>query len=139
MFLSHARGPRSARRHAHRGPRGMHGKRRGGPRRPLRILIERLGLDDAQTAEVARILGDLRLEREQADLDRRRGSSALADLIAADVLDTTALASAAEVRVTAAARQRDAVVSTVERLHALLSPEQRTKLSTLMRSGPLSL
>lgn len=103
------------------------------------MLIERLGLDDAQTAEVARILGDLRLEREQADLDRRRGSSALADLIAADVLDTTALASAAEVRVTAAARQRDAVVSTVERLHALLSPEQRTKLSTLMRSGPLSL
>lgn len=137
MHCHHPRGVRRARRHHHRARHHHRGGR--GPRRPLRFLIERLGLDEAQTAQVAKILGDLRLEREQADLDRRRASSSMADLIAEDTLDAAALASAAEVRVTAAARERDAVVSTIQRIHALLSVEQRLKLSTLMRSGPLAL
>ncbi|MBX2799936.1 MAG: Spy/CpxP family protein refolding chaperone [Myxococcales bacterium] len=126
-----------------RGPGGPgHGGGRGrgfGMRRPLRFLIDRLSLDEAQTAEVARILEDLRLEREQADLDRRRARATLADLIAADTLDAAALKLAAEVRVTAAGSERDAAISTVQRLHALLTAEQRSKLSTLLRAGPFAL
>ncbi len=139
MYDCHRRSARHPRRHQHRAHRRRPGGRGPGLRRPLRLLIERLTLDDAQTAEVAKILGDLRLEREQAELDRRRASSTLADLISGDVLDAAALASAAEVRVTAATRERDATISTIERIHALLSPEQRLKLSTLMRSGPFAL
>lgn len=110
-----------------------------GARRPLRFLIDRLSLDDAQAADLARILSDLRLEREQADLDRKKAQGALADQLEADNLDANAVRQAAEVRVQAAGRERDAAVHAVERLHALLQPEQRTKLAMIVRTGPLSL
>ncbi|MCA9494011.1 MAG: periplasmic heavy metal sensor, partial [Myxococcales bacterium] len=91
--------------HGH-GPRG----RGFGLRRPLRFLIERLGLDDVQAAEVQRAFEDLRLEREQADLDRRRGQAKLADLLESDTLDEAAIEAAAEPRHSAATREKEAVV-----------------------------
>ena len=50
----------------------------GGPfgvRRPLRFLAYKLDLDEAQTAELAAILDDLKTERAQAAVDQRRMSS----------------------------------------------------------------
>ena len=127
------RGRRAHARHGH------HGKGRFGARRPLRFLIERLQLDDPQAAELARILSDLRLEREQAELDRKRARGDLADQLASDTIDPTRLREAAEVRVDAAGRERDAAVTAVERLHALLNPDQRLKLATIVRTGPFAL
>ncbi|MEN0064910.1 MAG: periplasmic heavy metal sensor [Myxococcota bacterium] len=127
---------RGRRAHHRRGPGG---KGRFGARRPLRFLIERLSLDDPQAAELSKILSDLRLEREQAELDRKKASGSLADLMTADPLDVGAVRQAAEVRVTAAGRERDATVTAIERLHALLQPEQRVKLAMLVRSGPFAL
>src|SRR5207247_497308 len=49
-----------------------------GVRRPLRFLAHRLGLDEAQLREVARILDDVKTERAQAAVDHRRMSAALA-------------------------------------------------------------
>ena len=129
-----------ARTHGRHGPgHGARGGRGMGMRRPLRFLISRLDLDDDQAAKASKILDDLRLERQQADLDRRRAQAAIADLFAADTLDTAALQQAAEVRVTAATRERDAGVAAVTRLHAALTAEQRLKLSTVLRESPLSL
>ncbi len=128
---------RGRRAHHRHGPGG--GKGRFGARRPLRLLIERLQLDDTQAAELARILSDLRLEREQAELDRKRARGGIADQLEADTLDLDELRKAAEVRVHAAGRERDAAVTAIERLHAFLSPEQRTKLAMIVRTGPLAL
>ena len=111
---------------------------RHGMRRPLRFLIERLSLDDAQAATVSRAIDDLRLEREQAALDQRRAGAKIADLLDADPLDAQKLAAAADARVQAAQRERDALVAAVTAVHAALRPEQRTKLAMLLRSGPLA-
>src|SRR5437667_12835797 len=43
-----------------------------GVRRPLRFLAYKLGLNEAQVAEMARILNDLKTERAQAAVDDRR-------------------------------------------------------------------
>lgn len=131
--MFHRRGHRAHHRHGH------HGRGHFGARRPLRFLIERLGLDDGQSAELSRILSDLRLDREQAELDRKRAQHDLADQLAADTLDPTRLRAAAEVRVTAAGRERDATVTAIERLHALLKPDQRAQLAMLVRTGPMTL
>ena len=108
-------------------------------KRPLRFLIEKLGLDDAQAASLSRILDTLRLEREQTHLDLRRARSRVADLFEADTLDGTGLAEAADARVTAARRHRDAIVAAVTQLHGLLNAEQRKRFAMMLRSGPFEL
>src|SRR2546428_10378912 len=65
-----------------------------GVRRPLRFLAFQLGLEEAQTRELARILDELKTERAQASVDHRRMSAAPADLLAADSFDATPAAPA---------------------------------------------
>src|SRR5206468_198341 len=52
-----------------------------GVRRPLRFLAFQLGLDEAQTRELARVLDELKTERAQTSVDHRRMSAALAALL----------------------------------------------------------
>jgi Spy/CpxP family protein refolding chaperone len=119
----------------------MHGRDHGddgggfGVRRPLRFLAYRLELDENQTAELARILDDLKTERAQVAVDERRAASAFADALSADALDAARLADAAASRVRGAERIRDAVVAALGRLHALLGAEQRKQLAFLIRTG----
>ena len=58
-----------------------------GVRRPLRFLAYKLELDERQVAELARILDELKTERAQAEVDRRRSLSAFADAVAGDTFD----------------------------------------------------
>jgi Spy/CpxP family protein refolding chaperone len=112
----------------------------GGPfgvRRPLRFLFHKLGLDERQVAELARILNELKTERAQAAVDYRRSTAALADAIAADVFDAGKAAAIAGERVKSAERLRDALVSALGKIHALLTSEQRAKLAYLIRTGAL--
>src|SRR4051812_42232162 len=53
-----------------------------GVRRPLRFLAWKLELDEAQVAELAKILDELKTERAQAAVDARRTVAAFADAIA---------------------------------------------------------
>ena len=106
-----------------------------GVRRPLRFLALRLGLDESQTRDVARILDDVKTERAQAAVDHRRMSGALADVLAADAFDANAAAGAAAARLHSAERLRQATVRALERLHAVLRPEQRATLAMLIRTG----
>ncbi len=108
-----------------------------GVRRPLRFLAYRLGLTDDQTAELARILDDLKTERAQVAVDERRAASAFADAISAETLDEARLGDAATSRVRSAERLRDAVVRALGRIHALLDAEQRKQLAFLIRTGTL--
>ncbi len=58
-----------------------------GVRRPLRFLAYKLGLDERQVTELARVLNELKLERAQAEVDRRRTVASLADAVAGEAFD----------------------------------------------------
>ena len=110
-----------------------------GVRRPLRFLAWKLGLDEKQVAEVAKVLADIKTERAQADVDVRRAAAMLADLAAAAEFDQAKAKEAADLKVRAAERIRDELVKTLARLHAVLNPEQRERLAYLIRTGALQL
>ena len=108
-----------------------------GIRRPLRFLAHRLGLDETQVAALARILDELKIERAQADVDRRRTVSALADALSGDPFDAAKATEAAGQSVQSAQRLQTAVVTALQQIHALLKPEQRALLAYLIRTGKL--
>src|SRR4051812_28797815 len=58
-----------------------------GVRRPLRFLAYKLELDERQVAELARILDELKTERAQGEVDRRRAMSAFADAVTGEAFD----------------------------------------------------
>jgi Spy/CpxP family protein refolding chaperone len=108
-----------------------------GVRRPLRFLAFKLELDDGQVAEFARILNELKTERAQAEVDRRRTVAAFADAVAGDGFDGAKASEGGGLRVSSAERLRDAVVKALQQIHALLDPDQRKRLAYLIRTGTL--
>jgi Spy/CpxP family protein refolding chaperone len=110
-----------------------------GVRRPLRFLAYKLDLDEAQVTELAAILNELKTERAQAEVDHRRTTSALADVVAAETFDEDKAKTATGERIESAQRVQAAVARAVGRIHALLRPEQRAKLAYLLRTGALSM
>jgi LTXXQ motif family protein len=110
-----------------------------GVRRPLRFLAYKLDLDERQVGELARILDELKTERAQAEVDRRRSLSAFADAVGGDAFDEARAKEASGTRVATAERLRDAVTNALRRLHALLEKDQRERLAYLIRTGVLAL
>ena len=110
-----------------------------GVRRPLRFLAYKLELDERQVAELARILGDLKTERAQGEVDRRRSLAGFADAVGGETFDEARAKESAALRVTTAERLRDAVIAALGKLHALLDNDQRERLAYLIRTGFLSL
>ncbi len=110
-----------------------------GVRRPLRFLAYKLGLDERQVSELARILDALKTERAQAEVDRRRTLSAFADAVSADAFDHARAKEGADLRLASAERLRDAVTKALEQIHGLLDKDQRERLGYLIRTGTLSI
>jgi Spy/CpxP family protein refolding chaperone len=110
-----------------------------GVRRPLRFLAFKLQLEEAQVAELARILDEIKTERAQAAVDLRRTLSSFAEAIEGDVFDEAKANAGATLRMQSAERLKSAVVTALGRLHKLLDPEQRRRLAYLIRTGTLSL
>lgn len=108
-----------------------------GVRRPLRFLAYKLGLDERQVAELARILNELKTERAQAEVDRRRTVAALADAVAGSTFDGAKAAEGGNLRVTSAERLRDAVTKALAQIHGVLDDDQRKRLAYLIRTGTL--
>jgi Spy/CpxP family protein refolding chaperone len=108
-----------------------------GVRRPLRFLAHRLDLDERQIAALARILDDLKTERAQAEVDRRRTVAMLADALAGDTFDAARAAEGGELRVQSAERLRQAVLKALQQIHGLLNADQRARLAYLIRAGAL--
>jgi Spy/CpxP family protein refolding chaperone len=106
-------------------------------RRPLRFLAYKLELDDRQVSELARILDELKTERAQGEVDRRRSLAAFADAVGGAAFEEARATEAGKLRIDSAARLRDAVTSALRSIHALLDPEQREKLAYLIRTGTL--
>ena len=110
-----------------------------GVRRPLRFLAYKLGLQESQVAELAKILDDVKTERAQAAVDHRRTLSAFADAVSGDAFDHGKAESGARLRLESADRVKTAVLAALERLHAILDQEQRARLAYLIRTGTLTL
>jgi Spy/CpxP family protein refolding chaperone len=114
----------------------------GGPfgvRRPLRFLANKLDLSEAQIADLARILDELKTERAQAEVDNRRTVTAFADAMEAGTFADARAREGAELRVRSAERLRDAVTGALAKIHALLDEDQRKRFAYLVRTGVLSL
>ena len=110
-----------------------------GVRRPLRFLAYKLELDERQVAELARILDELKTERAQAEVDRRRSLSGFADAVGGATYDAARANEAAALRVATAERLKTAVTGALAKLHALLDDDQRARLAYLIRTGVLAL
>jgi Spy/CpxP family protein refolding chaperone len=106
-------------------------------RRPLRFLAFKLGLDESQVAELAKILDELKTERAQAAVDDRRAITAIAEAVSADSFDDAKAKSAASVRVISSENLQNSVNRAMSRIHAILNPDQRAKLAYLIRTGAL--
>ena len=110
-----------------------------GVRRPLRFLAHKLELNDEQTAQLARILDDLKTERAQASVDDRRVLADFSDAMGGEAFDPQRVQAALNRRAESAQRLRDAVGKALQQLHQLLEPPQRARLSYMIRTGVLSL
>jgi hypothetical protein len=108
-----------------------------GVRRPLRFLAHKLDLDDRQVAELARILDELKTERAQAEVDRRRTLSAFADALSGDAFNAAKAGEGGDLRVQSAQRLRDAVLIALGQIHGMLNADQRVRLAYLIRTGTL--
>jgi Spy/CpxP family protein refolding chaperone len=110
-----------------------------GVRRPLRFLAYKLELDERQVAELARVLNELKTERAQAEVDRRRTVAALADAVAGSAFDGAKAQEGGALRVSSAERLRDAVLKALQQIHGLLDDDQRKRLAYLIRTGTLAI
>jgi Spy/CpxP family protein refolding chaperone len=110
-----------------------------GVRRPLRFLARQLDLSEDQTAELAAVLDALKTQRAQAKVDHKKAIGAIADALSADPFDAAAVKKATEARAESAAEVERAVVLVLQKVHALLSPEQRKRLAYLLRTDGISI
>jgi len=116
-----------------------HGDDSFGVRRPLRFLAHKLELSDEQVGQLAKILDDLKTERAQASVDDRRTLADFADAIDGETFDAAKVEAGSKRRAESATRVREAVTKALGQLHAMLNPQQRNRLSYMIRSGMLSL
>jgi len=110
-----------------------------GVRRPLRFLAYRLELREEQVADLARVLAELKTERAQASVDNRRTLSGLADAVAGEAFDAGKAGEAAKSRSESAEKLSQAVASALQKIHALLDPEQRKQFAYLIRTGAIGI
>ncbi len=118
---------------------GFDGGGNFGVRRPLRFLAYKLDLDERQVAELAMVLDTVKTQRAQSEVDQRRTTAAYADLLAAESFDEAAASKVTEERVQSAQHLQAAVQASLAKIHALLLPEQRRRLTYLLRTGSLRL
>jgi len=97
----------------------------------LRFLAYKLELDERQVAGLARVLDELKTERAQGEVDRRRSLTAFADAVGAEAFDEARAKEAGTLRVSSAERLRDAVTKALGQIHALLDADQRERLAYL--------
>src|SRR5262245_46845321 len=107
---------------AEEGYEGGYGGGSFGVRRPLRFLAHKLHLDEHQIAKLARILNQLKTERAQAEVDRRRTVAAFADALTGDAFDAARATEGGDQRLQSATRLREAVLQALQQIHALLNP-----------------
>ena len=108
-----------------------------GIRRPLRFLAWKLELTEPQLERFAAVINELKTERAQSAVDDRRALTLFADAASGEAFDTARAEEAAKPRVESAQRLQQRVSTSLAALHAVLDPEQRSRLAYLLRTGTL--
>ena len=128
-----------------RGRKGFAGKRPGSGegmfnvKRPLRFLIHKLDLDDDQAMVVADAFSDFRIEKAQAEVDRSRAKKLMVQAMSADEFDLDQAQSAVKAQVETSQQLHEAFLAAIQRIHAVLKPDQRTRFVFLIGSLDLDL
>lgn len=125
--------------HSRGGGEGRWGRGPWGVRRPLRFMARQLDLDEDQVAELAAILDDLKTQRAQTRVDRRKAVSVFADVFLEDTFDADRVKEACAARAESERLVEEAVAKALARTFALLDKEQRKRLAYLLRSEGLSI
>jgi Spy/CpxP family protein refolding chaperone len=107
-----------------------------GIRRPLRFLSHKLDLSEEQVQVLAAVLDDLKTERAQADVDRRRAQKLVAEALSGDAFDDAKAAEATKLCADAAERVQKVTAEGLKALHAVLDEGQRQRLAMFLRAGP---
>ena len=117
------------------------GHRQGGfgVRRPLRYLSHRLDLDDQQRRVLAASFERIKIEREQAALDRKRSDSQVADKLTQQELAVEDLQQAMCPRTDIAQRLQATIAKELYDSVRVLDDEQREEFAYLVRSGVVKL
>lgn len=117
------------------------GTRHGGfgVRRPLRYLSYHLNLDEAQRRKLAASFERVKLEREQANLDRKRVDASLADEFVQTDVSVDDLRQALEPRLQTDANMQTVIAKELYEIAAVLDAEQREEFAHLLRTGVLKL
>jgi len=124
---SHSRGGH----HHHHGPFGV--------RRPLRFMARQLDLDEDQVEKMAAIMDDLKTERAQARVDRRKAIGVFADAFLGDTFDRERVDEACKVRAESERAVEEAVAKALERTFEVLDEEQRKRLAYLLRTEGITI
>ena len=124
---SHSRGGH----HHHHGPFGV--------RRPLRFMARQLDLNEDQVAKMAAIMDDLKTQRAQARVDRRKAIGVFADAFLADEFDRARVDEACKARAESERAVEEAVATALERTFEVLDPDQRKRLAYLLRSEGITI
>lgn len=102
-------------------------------------MARQLDLDEDQVAELAAILDDLKTQRAQTRVDRRKAVSVFADVFLEDTFDADRVKEACAARAESERLVEEAVAKALARTFALLDKEQRKRLAYLLRSEGLSI
>jgi Spy/CpxP family protein refolding chaperone len=113
-----------------RGGRGF-----GGPRR-LFWMARSLGLDRHQREALWSIASRVRQSVGALRFGGLRGLDVIADVLSADAFDRARLDQLATEQGDAFAAARKEIVDGLEKIHAILTPEQRRRLRELLGAGP---
>jgi Spy/CpxP family protein refolding chaperone len=100
----------------------------GGVTMFIAMALDSLGVSPAQAAAVEKIQGDLFAKMEPARAAEQNMLGILADGIAAGKIDAAKVDAAIEAVKTASTGVHEAVIESLNQLHALLTPEQRAAL-----------
>lgn len=110
-----------------------------GVRRPLRYLSYHLDLDEQQRRKVAACFERIKLEREQANLDRKKADGVLADGFLREDVSVDALRQALAPRTQVESNMQIVLAKELVEIASVLDPDQREEFAHLLRTGVLKL
>ena len=110
-----------------------------GVRRPLRYLTHRLDLDDSQVRGMASILNQLKTEREQATLDEKRCTAAIADLLSKGTPTLEECSETLSSRLDTTKQLNEETSKAIVAICTLLDDDQREEFTKLLLMGDFTL
>ena len=110
-----------------------------GVRRPLRYHSYHLELDESQTRRMARVLNQLKTERDQAALDEKRTVASVAVLLENGTPTLDEVREALQGRVASAEQLREETAKAVVAISDFLDQDQREEFINLLLTGSVTL